>query len=215
MCLTWHSNHVLLTQCLDSFSLGSAFLHRVRPAGGLPHPQDKWAHWQLTDPHPWLLKTPEPSPFTSPPFPKESAWPSAQWKISKRRKRQNKRRLLFWENLQPSNTSIVSFMLFSFVPPLFVGQNVVELTTKTYLSVHSYKWLDLGYQCQRNSISQRCRETTQKCHLSHFDCVVGNEWEHYFKCQRLEGKSHKERSVFCFVFFSLEKNMKLYNFLYF
>lgn len=102
--------------------------------------------------------------------------------------------------MQPSNTSIVSFMLFSFVPPLFVGQNVVELTTKTYLRVHPYKWFDLGYQCQRNSISQRCRETTQKCHWSHFDCtsVVGNEWEHYFKCQSLEGEcfSHKERSVF-------------------
>jgi len=91
MCLTWHSYHELLAQCLDSFSLGSAFLHRVWLAGGLPPPRDKWAHWQLTEPHPWLLKTPEPSPFTSPPFPKESAWPSAQWKISKRRKRQNKR----------------------------------------------------------------------------------------------------------------------------
>lgn len=65
------------------FYSGGPSLHRVQTTGGLPHPQAKRARWQLTDPRPWRLKPPEPSPFTSPPFLKENARPSTHKNISK------------------------------------------------------------------------------------------------------------------------------------
>lgn len=129
MRLTWHSIHEPRAQSLDSFSSGGAFLHRVGPAGGLPHPQAKWAHWQLTDPHPQHPNPPFSLPHPSPR--KVHGHPHSgrsQRHSPKKQKRQNKRRLLFGENLQPSNTSIVSFMVFSHPLTPFVGQNVVEVT---------------------------------------------------------------------------------------
>lgn len=53
---------------------------------------------------------------------------------AKRRKPQNKTRLLFQERLQPSNASIVPFMFRS--PPLFFGgHSVFEVTTKKYICI--------------------------------------------------------------------------------